>query len=66
MTGPGKQCEYSRGEKIVNAIAGGLIWSLKPLAWLIRAINGILPEKRERRTPNEPVKDEGLNNSRGK
>ena len=65
MTGPGQQPEYSTGMKIVNALASGLLWAVTPAIWAYWAINRLLPEKRERVTPNEPVKDDDLSNSRG-
>jgi len=65
MTGPGQQYKYSTGEKIVNAIASGLLWAATPAIWAYRAINKVLPEKRERMTPNEPVKPDEPSNSQG-
>ena len=65
MTGPGQYIEYSTGEKIINALASGLLWASMPAIWAYRAINRLLPEKRERVTPNEPVKPDEPSNSQG-
>jgi len=38
MTGPGQQPEYGKGEKIVNALADGVIKALSGVAWVVRRI----------------------------